>query len=153
MGIAPRGASQKTRSAPGYSMRRLRRPKPVLSYPPNICLRLCRAASWRLSFSARRMLSRLKLEPHRGVKVEIIPTKKIYPVIVIGSGAAGGLAAWNLTQKGIPVLLLDAGEKFNREEFWTHVQPWEWHQRFARAERPPQFFLDTKEHPSLTPPD
>ncbi|HEY3130423.1 MAG TPA: GMC family oxidoreductase [Acidobacteriota bacterium] len=85
--------------------------------------------------------------------MEIIPSKKIYPVIVIGSGAAGGMAAWNLTQKGIPVLLLDAGDKFNRDEFWTHVQPWEWYQRFARGERPPQFFLDTKEQPYLTPPD
>ena len=29
---------------------------------------------------------------------------KVYPVIVIGSGASGGMAAWNLTRKGVDVL-------------------------------------------------
>ena len=31
-------------------------------------------------------------------------------VVVIGSGASGGMAAYNLTQKGVKVLLLDAGD-------------------------------------------
>ena len=61
------------------------------------------------------------------------------------------MAAWNLTQKGIKVLLLDAGDKFDRSKYWTHVQPWEARERTARGERPPQFFLDTKEQPYLTP--
>ncbi len=83
--------------------------------------------------------------------MQISPTRKVYPVIVVGSGASGGMAAWNLTRKGINVLLLDAGTKFERSQFWTHVRPWEARERRARGERPPQFFLDTKEQPYLTP--
>ena len=48
--------------------------------------------------------------------MQIIPAREVHPVIVIGSGASGGMAAWNLTQKGIDVLLLDAGDKFDRVE-------------------------------------
>ena len=83
--------------------------------------------------------------------MQIIRPPEVHPVIVIGSGASGGMAAWNLTQHGINVLLLDAGDKFDRSKFWTHVQPWEAQERVARGERPPQFFLDTKEQPYLTP--
>ena len=61
------------------------------------------------------------------------------------------MAAWNLTRKGINVLLLDAGTKFERSQFWTHVRPWEARARRARGEKPPEFFLDTKEQPYLTP--
>jgi choline dehydrogenase-like flavoprotein len=83
--------------------------------------------------------------------MQIIPAPRIHPVIVIGSGASGGMAAWNLTRQGIDVLLLDAGDKFERAKFWTHVRPWEAQGRLARGERPPQFFLSTKEQPYLTP--
>jgi choline dehydrogenase-like flavoprotein len=72
---------------------------------------------------------------------------EIHDVIVIGSGAAGGMAAWNLTQKGVNVLVLDAGEKFDRAKFWSHVKPWEWQPRLARGQRPPQFYLDLKDQP------
>ena len=83
--------------------------------------------------------------------MQIITPSKVYPVIVVGSGASGGMAAWNLTRKGINVLLLDAGTKFERSKFWTHVRPWEARARRAKGEKPPQFFLDTKEQPYLTP--
>jgi choline dehydrogenase-like flavoprotein len=83
--------------------------------------------------------------------MQIVEPKKVYPVIVIGSGASGGIAAWNLTQKGIDVLLLDAGDKFDRSKFWTHLTPWERRERRARGERPPQFFLDPAEQPYSTP--
>jgi choline dehydrogenase-like flavoprotein len=85
--------------------------------------------------------------------MQVIDPKKVYPVIVIGSGAAGGMAAWNLTRKGVEVLLLDAGDKFDRTKFWTHVRPWEARVRLAKGDHPPQFFLDTKEQPYLTPED
>jgi choline dehydrogenase-like flavoprotein len=75
----------------------------------------------------------------------------IHDVVIIGSGAAGGMAAWNLTRKGVNVLMLDAGEKFSRTKFWSHVKPWEWRDRVARGQRPPQFYLDTKEQPYTTP--
>ena len=44
-------------------------------------------------------------------------------MIVIGSGASGGMAAWNLTRQGVDVLMLDAGTRFSRSKFWTHVKP------------------------------
>src|SRR5580704_4860452 len=72
-------------------------------------------------------------------------------VIVIGSGASGGMAAWNLTRQGVDVLLLDAGTRFSRAKFWTHVKPWEWNARIDKGERPPQFYLDTREQPYDTP--
>jgi choline dehydrogenase-like flavoprotein len=83
--------------------------------------------------------------------MDVVSSAKVYPVIVIGSGASGGMAAWNLTQKGIDVCLLDAGEKFNRANFWTHVKPWEARERKRRGEKPETFFLDTQEQPYLTP--
>jgi len=82
---------------------------------------------------------------------QVTRSRKVHPVIVVGSGASGGMAAWNLTRKGINVLLLDAGTKFERSQFWTHVRPWEARERRARGEQPPQFFLDTNEQPYLTP--
>jgi choline dehydrogenase-like flavoprotein len=44
--------------------------------------------------------------------MQVIKRPKVYPVIVIASGTSGGMAAWNLTRKGVQVLMLDAGEKF-----------------------------------------
>jgi len=85
--------------------------------------------------------------------MQIIRSPEVHPVIVIGSGASGGMAAWNLTRQGINVLLLDAGSRFDRFTFWTHVQPWEARERRARGEHPPRFFLDTAEQPYVTPPD
>jgi choline dehydrogenase-like flavoprotein len=83
--------------------------------------------------------------------MQVIRSPRVYPVIVIGSGAGGGMAAWNLTRQGIDVCLLDAGTKFDRAKYWTHVRPYEARARYARGERPPEFFLDTKEQPFLTP--
>ncbi len=73
-------------------------------------------------------------------------------VVVIGSGAAGGMAAWNLTRQGVSVTLLDAGTKFRRTQFWSHVKPWEDRERRAKGQSPPKFFLDTKEQPYDTDP-
>lgn len=85
--------------------------------------------------------------------MQTLTSPKVYPVIVIGSGASGGMAAWNLARKGVEVVLLDAGEKFRREDYWTHVPPWEARARRTRGERPPPFYLDTKEQPYVTPPE
>jgi choline dehydrogenase-like flavoprotein len=48
--------------------------------------------------------------------MEVIGSPKVYPVIVVGSGVSGGMAAWNLTRQGIEVCLLDAGDKFDRSK-------------------------------------
>jgi choline dehydrogenase-like flavoprotein len=39
------------------------------------------------------------------------------PVIVIGSGAAGGTVAHELTMRGVPVLMLEAGKRHETESF------------------------------------
>jgi choline dehydrogenase-like flavoprotein len=83
--------------------------------------------------------------------MQVIRPAKVYPVVVVGSGASGGMAAWNLTRQGIDVVMLDAGAKFDRSKYWTHVRPWEARARKAKGEKEPQFFLDTKEQPYLTP--
>jgi choline dehydrogenase-like flavoprotein len=84
--------------------------------------------------------------------MQIIDSPEVHDVIVIGSGAAGGMAAWNLTRKGVNVLLLDAGQKFNRAAYWTHVKPWQRNDKYDAGQRPPNFYLDTKEQPYLTDP-
>ncbi len=81
-----------------------------------------------------------------------IRSTKPHEVIVIGSGASGGMVAWNLTRKGIPVLMLDAGTKFNRSKFWSHVKPWEVKDKLEAGQTPPQFLLSTKEQPYITDP-
>ena len=84
--------------------------------------------------------------------MQIVNSPRVHDVIVIGSGAAGGMAAWNLTRQGVNVLLLDAGAKFNRASFWTHVKPWQRNDKYDAGQRPPRFYLDTKEQPYLTDP-
>ena len=57
--------------------------------------------------------------------MQIIRSPKVHSVVIVGSGASGGMAAWNLTRQGVDVVVLDAGTKFDRAKFWTHVRPWE----------------------------
>ncbi len=85
--------------------------------------------------------------------MQVIRSPQVYDVIIIGSGAAGGMAAWNLSRQGVRVLVLDAGARFARSTFWTHVKPWDWWRRIEKGERPPQFLLDRKNQPYDTPPD
>ncbi len=61
------------------------------------------------------------------------------------------MAAWNLTRQGVNVTMLDAGRKFSRSEFWTHVKPWEWQQRLDAGQKPPEIVLDPIEQPYITP--
>ncbi len=98
-----------------------------------------------VSFDSRNHIKQME------AAMQVIKQSKVYDVVVIGSGASGGMAAWNLTRQGVNVLMLDAGQKFDRNSFWTHVFPYERRERYARGERPPQFFLDQKEQPYITP--
>ena len=41
---------------------------------------------------------------------------KTYDAVIVGSGAAGGMAAYVLTKHGLNVLLLEAGRKRARKE-------------------------------------
>ena len=81
----------------------------------------------------------------------LIQSPEMQEVVIIGSGAAGGMAAWNLTRQGINVTVLDAGRRFKRSEFWTHVKPWEWQQRLDAGQKPPAIVLDPVEQPYITP--
>ena len=49
--------------------------------------------------------------------------KPEYDVLIVGSGASGGMAAWVLSQKGLKCLLLDAGPlvDFERQRGLKHV--------------------------------
>jgi choline dehydrogenase-like flavoprotein len=82
--------------------------------------------------------------------MQIRRSPQVHDVVIVGSGASGGMAAWNLTRKGIEVLMLDAGVKFDRAKFWSHVKPWEVEDKLELGQRPPQFYLDTKEQPYTT---
>ncbi len=75
-----------------------------------------------------------------------------FDVVIVGSGAGGGMAAWNLTRKGVKVLVLEAGTGFDRSSFWSHVKPWEARARRRQGEREPDFeSLPLRESPYQTP--
>ncbi|MGH9674193.1 MAG: NAD(P)-binding protein, partial [Bryobacteraceae bacterium] len=57
-----------------------------------------------------------------------------YDAIVVGSGAAGGMAAYKLCQSGLRVLLLEAGpDKDPRRENFHHKMPFDWPLRGAMS--------------------
>jgi len=56
----------------------------------------------------------------------MVDLKKTYDAIVVGSGAAGGIAAKELTEGGLQVLLLEAGSSLDpARDFRTHRWPYE----------------------------
>ncbi len=60
---------------------------------------------------------------------------KIYDAVVVGSGAAGGMAATEMCLKGLKVLLLEAGPELNiATDFHHHDKPY--HFRFRGRIRP-----------------
>jgi len=82
--------------------------------------------------------------------MQIVKSTPVHDVVIIGSGASGGMTAWNLTRQGVNVLMLDAGTRFPRSTFWSHVKPWEWWRKLDKGEKPPPFYLDRKEQPYQT---
>ena len=82
--------------------------------------------------------------------MQIQPSPQVHDVVIVGSGASGGMAAWNLTRKGVNVLMLDAGTKFDRASFWSHVKPWEAQEREARGQHAPRFYVDMNTAPYTT---
>src|SRR5689334_8972731 len=48
----------------------------------------------------------------------------VYDVVIVGSGAAGGTAAWVLVQAGLNVAMLDAGPLRKYMEDFVYHDPW-----------------------------
>src|ERR1041384_6941843 len=56
----------------------------------------------------------------------MIDLKRTYDAIVVGSGAAGGIAAKELTEGGLEVLMLEAGPQLDpAKDFKAHAWPYE----------------------------
>ena len=67
---------------------------------------------------------------------------KVYDAIVVGSGAAGGMAAHVLTSHGMNVLLLEAGRKLDME---SELKSMEWpYDHPRRGQMPPAYHALTQ---------
>ena len=97
---------------------------------------------------------------------KVLRTAKAYDAVVIGAGAAGGLAALLLAEAGVRVLVLEAGQARDpgsrsrlvspllepvaleilrrRQPIQSRCQVWEFD---------PEAFVDDLDHPYVTPPD
>lgn len=104
---------------------------------------------------------------------QIAPQRKLYDVIVVGSGANGGWAAKELCEAGLEVLMLEAGRSMDPAvDFSEHVLPHELPLRGRRDPRNPllqrrpvqqgcyacgetnaHFFIDDVDNPYTTPED
>ena len=83
----------------------------------------------------------------------ITPGPDPYDVIVVGSGAAGGMAAFQLAMSGIKVLLLEAGKMLDADPTKAY-RTMEWPYRDARRHRLPvgEFALSAAEYRTLDRP-
>jgi len=90
---------------------------------------------------------------------------KVYDCIVVGSGASGGWAAKELTERGLEVLMLEAGRAIEPLKDF-HINPWPYESKYRGFLAPKEaeiydpvvneytkhLFVNTKEHPYTTPP-
>ncbi len=65
--------------------------------------------------------------------------KKIYDAIIVGSGAAGGIAAQVLVDKGLNVLLLEIGPKWDRHAIFHTEHSWPYEMPFRGLGKPGQY--------------
>src|SRR5690606_6480189 len=62
------------------------------------------------------------------MSVQVKPKKEEYDVIIVGSGAGGGMASKILSEAGLSVAMVEAGSDFDpaKEEYRTQLRyPWE----------------------------
>ncbi len=97
---------------------------------------------------------------------------KIYDALVVGSGASGGWVAKELAERGMEVLMIEAGPpRFPIRDFTEHAWPYQVRYRgfgnqkerletqpvqrlcYACDEYSHQFFVDDREHPYTFPAD
>lgn len=101
-----------------------------------------------------------------------VPRKKIFDVLVIGSGASGGWVAKEVAECGLSVLMLEAGPpRIPTRDFTEHIWPYQLKFRgfgdqrrlletqpvqrlcYACDEYSHQFFVNDHENPYTFPPD
>ena len=70
---------------------------------------------------------------------DTVDLTKTYDVVIVGSGAAGGMAAHALTGHGLDVLMLEAGVQVDFEE---EVRSMEWpYHHPRRGKLPPDTYV------------
>ena len=70
---------------------------------------------------------------------QIKETPEIFDIVIVGSGAGGGMAAYTLTKAGAKVCLLEAGSYYDPADpqYITQMKnPWESPRRGASSTRP-----------------
>jgi choline dehydrogenase-like flavoprotein len=65
--------------------------------------------------------------------------KKIYDAIIVGSGAAGGIAAHALVNHGVDVLLLEIGPRWQFWKDYTTTHKWPYEMPFRGLGKPGQY--------------
>jgi choline dehydrogenase-like flavoprotein len=102
----------------------------------------------------------------------LLPRRKVFDVLVVGSGASGGWVAKEATERGLSVLMLEAGPpRLPTRDFTEHVWPYQLKFRgfgnqeqllrtqpvqrmcYACDEYSHQFFVNDLEHPYTFPVD
>src|SRR5881409_2006728 len=79
-----------------------------------------------------------------------VDLSKTYDAVIVGSGAAGGMAAHVLTTRGLKVLMLEAGKKLPIEQELRSMQwPYD-HPRRGDAPRLPCAVVQRVHHPDAS---
>jgi choline dehydrogenase-like flavoprotein len=74
-----------------------------------------------------------------------MPEKKLYDVVVVGSGAAGGTLSAHLARKGVSVAVVEGGPRVNtRTDFNTHALPFEFANRHIPTMKPGKQGFDSE---------
>jgi choline dehydrogenase-like flavoprotein len=61
-----------------------------------------------------------------------VRTQPVYDVVIIGSGAGGGTAAWNLVNAGLKVAMLEAGPMRKQFADFSYHEPFPYDRQYAR---------------------